>query len=129
MPEVIPAVLVMFPSSTYRAPFTQCVSGYWFWRASTRDQWLVAVRPASSPAAAISRAPAQTESMRAPRRDCSATQARRGASAGPAGSSTAGTTTMSGFSARPAATSANVCSGTMAGPPSTGAGAAPAATV
>src|SRR3954470_1889896 len=67
--------------------------------------------------------------MRAPCCDCSTTQVRRAASVEPSGSSTAGTTTTSGFGARPEATSANVWVGTIAGPPSAGAGAALAATV
>jgi hypothetical protein len=42
-------VVVMSPSSTYTWPRAQVASGFVLSRAGRRDQWLVALRPASIP--------------------------------------------------------------------------------
>ncbi|HEX8345918.1 MAG TPA: hypothetical protein VF657_14445, partial [Actinoplanes sp.] len=77
IPELTPAVVVTDPSWTNRCPRTQFTSRYFFSKALSLDQWPVAVRPSSSPAAARTADPLHTARTRAPPLAWSVTQSRR----------------------------------------------------
>src|SRR6202044_1673487 len=64
MPAVTPAEVARSPSLMKIGSGSTVTSGYWAARSAQRSQWVVTVRPVSSPASASRNAPVQTDASR-----------------------------------------------------------------
>ncbi len=107
MPAPDPALVATSPWSTYRTSRSTRNAGYSAASWAVRPQWVVALRPSSSPAWARTKAPVQMETIRAPRAWAARSAARTSPATGEPGGCQPGTTTVSARSSasRPSSTS------------------------